>query len=132
MLRVERYVFRTAACAFLAGLFALTGVVWVTQALRQFDLLTNKGQSLLVFLSITGLTMPSLVAIIAPVALFTGVLYCLNKLNGDSELVVMSAAGDFARAPAAAVPPPLHDGLRAGGGALRRSHAVEFRRRSRR
>ena len=26
-------------------------------------------------------------------ALFVGVLYCLNKLNGDSELVVMSAAG---------------------------------------
>ena len=89
----ERYVFRTAAYAFLAGLTALTGIVWVTQALRQIDLLTNKGQSLLVFLSITGLTTPSLVAIIAPVALFVGVLYCLNKLNGDSELVVMSAAG---------------------------------------
>jgi lipopolysaccharide export system permease protein len=93
MLRIERYIFRTAAYAFLAGLTALTGIVWVTQALRQVDLLTNKGQSLVVFLTITGLTTPSLVAIIAPVALFVGVLYCLNKLNGDSELVVMSAAG---------------------------------------
>jgi lipopolysaccharide export system permease protein len=46
-----------------------------------------------VFFTITGLTLPSLVAIIAPVALFAGVLYCLNKLNGDSELVVMSASG---------------------------------------
>jgi lipopolysaccharide export system permease protein len=93
MLRIERYVFRTAASAFLAGLIALTGLVWVTQALRQIDLMTNKGQSLLVFFTITGLTLPSLVAIIAPVALFAGVLYCLNKLNGDSELVVMSASG---------------------------------------
>jgi lipopolysaccharide export system permease protein len=33
------------------------------------------------------------VAIIAPVALFAGVLYTLNKLNGDSELVVMAASG---------------------------------------
>src|SRR5260370_13239982 len=41
----------------------------------------------------TGLALPSLVAIIAPVALFGGVLYTLNKLNGDSELVVMAAAG---------------------------------------
>ena len=41
----------------------------------------------------TGLALPSLVGIIAPVALFAGVLYTLNKLNGDSELVVMSAAG---------------------------------------
>ncbi len=93
MTRIERYIFRTATLAFLAGLFALTAVVWVTQALRQFDLLTSKGQTVLVFLTMTGLTIPSLVAIIAPVALFTGVLYCLNKLNGDSELVVMSASG---------------------------------------
>ena len=35
----------------------------------------------------------SLIAIIAPVALFAGVLYSLNKLNGDSELIVMSASG---------------------------------------
>jgi lipopolysaccharide export system permease protein len=93
MTRIERYILRTAALAFLAGLFALTAVVWVTQALRQFDLLTSKGQTVLVFLTMTGLTIPSLIAIIAPVALFAGVLYCLNKLNGDSELVVMSASG---------------------------------------
>jgi lipopolysaccharide export system permease protein len=93
MTRIERYVFRIACLAFLAGLFALTAVVWVTQALRQFDLLTSKGQTILVFLTMTGLTIPSLIAIIAPIALFTGVLYCLNKLNSDSELVVMSAAG---------------------------------------
>jgi lipopolysaccharide export system permease protein len=93
MTRIERYIFRTALTAFLAGLFALTAVIWVTQALRQFDLLTSKGQTIIVFMTMTGLTIPSLIAIIAPVALFVGVLYCLNKLNGDSELVVMSASG---------------------------------------
>jgi lipopolysaccharide export system permease protein len=77
----------------MASLIALTGLVWITQALRQIDLMTNKGQSLIVFFTITGLTVPSLVAIIAPVALFVGVLYSLNKLNGDSELIVMSASG---------------------------------------
>ena len=71
----------------------LTGVIWITQALRQIDLLTSKGQTILIFLLMTGLALPSLVAIIAPVALFAGVLYTLNKLNGDSELVVMAAAG---------------------------------------
>jgi lipopolysaccharide export system permease protein len=93
MTRIERYIFQTAMLAFLAGLFSLTAVIWVTQALRQFDLLTSKGQTILVFFTMTGLTIPSLIAIIAPVALFAGVLYCLNKLNGDSELVVMSASG---------------------------------------
>jgi lipopolysaccharide export system permease protein len=93
MSRIERYVLRTATLAFLAGLIVMTGVVWVTQALRQIDLLTSKGQTILIFFGMTGLAIPSLLAIIAPVALFAGVLYCLNRLNGDSELVVMAAAG---------------------------------------
>lgn len=89
----ENYVFRTARGAFLASLVALTAVIWITQALKEFDLLTTKGQSLLTFLDLTALLIPSLVAIIAPVALFIAVLYSLNKLNSDSELIVMSAAG---------------------------------------
>ena len=93
MIQIERYLFRTAIAACFSGLVVLTGVVWVTQALRQIDLITSKGQTIMIFLMITGLALPSLVAIIAPVALFAGILYTLNKLNGDSELVVMAASG---------------------------------------
>lgn len=93
MTLVERYILRIALGAFLASLIGLTAVIWLTQALREFDLLTTKGQSILVFLTVTGLTIPSLVMLIAPFALFGSVLYTLNKLNGDSELIVMSAAG---------------------------------------
>jgi lipopolysaccharide export system permease protein len=90
---LERYVFRIALSAFLACLLGLTAVIWVTQALRELDLITGKGQTILVFLTVTGLTLPALVMVIAPVALFIATLYTLNKLNGDSELIVMSAAG---------------------------------------
>ena len=88
-----RYLFRMSLSAFLAGVGVLTAVIWISQALRQFDLLTSKGQTILLFLKLTGLIIPSLVAFIAPVAVFMGTLYTLNRLNGDSELVVMSAAG---------------------------------------
>lgn len=90
---LDRYIFRTAALAFLATLVTLTAVIWITQALREFDLMTAKGQSLLIFLMVTSLSIPALVTIIAPVALFIATIYALNKLNGDSELIVMSAAG---------------------------------------
>jgi lipopolysaccharide export system permease protein len=93
MIQIERYLLRTATTAFVSGLVVLTGVIWVTQALRQIDLITSKGQTILIFLLMTGLALPSLVAIIAPVALFAGILYTFNKLNGDSELVVMAASG---------------------------------------
>ncbi|MBN9081721.1 MAG: LPS export ABC transporter permease LptF [Rhizobiales bacterium 62-17] len=90
---VERYILRNCALAFLACLGLLTLVVWISQALREIDLVASKGQTLAVFFLITGLTIPSLVAIIAPLALFGAVLYTLNKLNADSELIVMSASG---------------------------------------
>ena len=93
MTLVERYIFRMAIVALLASLGALTAVIWVTQALREFDLLTTKGQALLVFVNITALIVPSLVMVITPIALFIAVLYTLNRLNSDSELIVMSAAG---------------------------------------
>ena len=90
---VERYILRGSFLAFAASLTVLTAIVWVSQALREVDLMTGKGQTILVFLSVTALTLPSLISVIAPIALFAAILYTLNKINGDSELVVMTASG---------------------------------------
>jgi lipopolysaccharide export system permease protein len=91
--RIARYILATAGGAFLAALATLVAMVWVTQVLRRFDLLTAQGQTILVFFKVTGLALPMLLLVIAPIALFLAVGYTLNKLNSDSELVVMSAAG---------------------------------------
>jgi lipopolysaccharide export system permease protein len=90
---LERYIFRQAMVAFFAGLFVLTLVVWITQVLRQLDLVTNSGQTIALFVLMTSLGIPVLLALIAPIALFIAVMQTLNKLNGDSELIVMAAAG---------------------------------------
>ena len=67
---IERYILKIAFTGFVACLVALTGVIWITQALRELDLLTGKGQTLFVFLTVTGLSLPALVTVISPVALF--------------------------------------------------------------
>jgi lipopolysaccharide export system permease protein len=77
--------------------FLLTAVIWLTQSLRLLDLVINRGQSAPTFVYLTLLIIPSLLVIILPIAYFAGTLFSLNKLNSDSELVVMSAAG-FSRA----------------------------------
>jgi lipopolysaccharide export system permease protein len=74
-------------------LISLTAVIWVTQALRDFDLMTSQGQTVLVFIGITGLIIPLLVLVIAPLALVAAVSHVLNKLGNDSEIIVMNAAG---------------------------------------
>jgi lipopolysaccharide export system permease protein len=89
----EKYIFHITLAAFLIALGVLTAIIWLTQSLREFDLLTTKGQSLITFFTLTGLAIPSFVMVIAPIALFIAVLYALNKLNSDSELVVLSASG---------------------------------------
>src|SRR5207253_6577294 len=79
---IQRYIFRVVSGAFLGCLVALTGVIWITQALREMDLITGKGQTILVFFTVTGLSLPTLVAVISPVALFIAVVFALNRLNG--------------------------------------------------
>src|SRR5262249_6464620 len=93
MSSIDRYIFRSTFGAFALIAVSLTLLIWVTQALREIDLMTNQGQAILVFVGMTGLLIPVLVLIIAPIALMVAVTYTLNKLNADSEMVVMSAAG---------------------------------------
>jgi lipopolysaccharide export system permease protein len=90
---IDRYIFRTAFGAFLVVLVTLTVVIWVTQALRDIDLMTSQGQTILVFVGITGLIIPLLILVIAPIALLIAVAHVLNKLSSDSEIIVMNAAG---------------------------------------
>jgi lipopolysaccharide export system permease protein len=90
---ISRYIFRTTFGAFLVVLISLTAVIWVTQALRDFDIMTSQGQTVLVFIGITGLIIPLLVLVIAPIALLIAVAHMLNKLCTDSEIIVMNAAG---------------------------------------
>ena len=90
---ISRYIFSTTFGAFLIVLFSLTSVIWITQALRDIDLMTSRGQTVLVFLGITSLIVPMLLLVIAPIALMIGVMHAIGRLSNDSELIVMNAAG---------------------------------------
>jgi lipopolysaccharide export system permease protein len=91
--QIGRYMFRTTMGAFLIILVSLTLVLWFTQAMRDFDLITSQRQTLLVFVGITGLIIPLLVMMIAPIAVVMAAAHVLNKLSSDSEIIVMNAAG---------------------------------------
>jgi lipopolysaccharide export system permease protein len=74
-------------------LVSLTGVVWIAVALRQIELMTSQGQDVVRFLAMTTLAIPSMMALIAPIALLIASIHVLNRLNSDSELIVMAAGG---------------------------------------
>ncbi|HWT30333.1 MAG TPA: LPS export ABC transporter permease LptF [Propylenella sp.] len=95
---IERYILRRSGQAFLLTLGGLAGPIWVTQLLRELDVVTSKGQAIWVYLLITVLALPALVQVVAPIALLVSVIVTLNGLNSDSELPVISSAGASQRA----------------------------------
>jgi lipopolysaccharide export system permease protein len=89
----ERYVFRQAGSALLIILLSLSGIVWVALALRQLNVVTSQGQDVWMLVRITTLALPNLMAIIAPFSLLIAAIHTLNRLNSDSELIVLTASG---------------------------------------
>lgn len=90
---IGRYMFRQTAGAVVMILTTLTLIVWLATALRQISVMTDGGQSFWLFMSITSLAMPGLIATIAPIGLLIASLHTLNRLASDSELIVLTAAG---------------------------------------
>lgn len=88
-----RYIFRQSFGAVLLILISLTTVTWIGVALRQIDVMTSQGQDALVFLKLTALALPTLIAFITPIAVLLSCLHVMNRLSGDSELIIMTASG---------------------------------------
>lgn len=93
MSRYDRYILSQLLLLF--GLFSLilVGVFWINRAVTLFDRLIADGQSALVFLEFSALTLPNLIRIVLPIAAFAASVYVTNRLHGESELTVMRATG---------------------------------------
>lgn len=90
---LQRYFGRQVLIPLLVTLSALSVLALLTQSLSTLDLIVENRQSALTFFYITLLTLPQLISIILPIAVFMAVLFAYNRLNMDSELVVAKASG---------------------------------------
>ncbi|MBK4214556.1 LPS export ABC transporter permease LptF [Paracoccus caeni] len=93
MLRIDRYILSLLLTLF--GFFALVlvSVYWINRAVSLFDDLMNDGQTALVVLEFTALTLPLVISVVLPVAAFVATAYGTNRLANESELVAMQAGG---------------------------------------
>jgi lipopolysaccharide export system permease protein len=91
--RFDRYLLSHLLMVF--GFFALVlvAVYWVNRAVGLFDRLIGDGQSALVFLEMTLLTLPNVIRLVLPVAAFAAAAFVTNRLSTESELVVMQSTG---------------------------------------
>lgn len=93
MSRYDRYVLSQLLLLF--GLFSLilVGVFWINRAVTLFDRLIADGQSAMVFLEFSALTLPNLIRIVLPISAFAASVYITNRLHSESELTVMQSTG---------------------------------------
>jgi lipopolysaccharide export system permease protein len=91
--RFDRYLLSQLLALF--GFFALVLVLvyWVNRAVGLFDRLIGDGQTALVFLEFSLLTLPNAIRIVLPVAAFAAAVYVTNRLSQDGELTVVQATG---------------------------------------
>ena len=91
--RLDRYIFRQLFWALVAATLGLTALIWLTQSLRFVELVVNRGLSLVVFMRLTGLLIPSFIAVILPITTYVVIQFVYQRLSGDREVTVMRAAG---------------------------------------
>jgi len=91
--RLDRYLFRQLLAGLLVSTGGLAALIWLTQSLRFLELVIDRGLSLGVFLELTGLLIPSFIAVILPITTFIVILFVYQRLAADRELTVLRAAG---------------------------------------
>ncbi|WP_181164422.1 LptF/LptG family permease [Amaricoccus solimangrovi] len=93
MKRLDSYILAQLLGALGFFVLVFTGVVWLTQAVRLIDTVIASGQGAAIFLTFSALVMPQVLVIVLPLSAIGAALYAINRLYGESELVVMMAAG---------------------------------------
>ncbi|MEF3047396.1 LPS export ABC transporter permease LptF [Pseudotabrizicola sp. L79] len=93
MSRFDRYLLSQFLALFGFFSLLLVSVYWVNRAVGLFDQLIGDGQSALVFVEFSLLTLPNVIRLVLPISAFAAALFVTNRLTNESELVVMQATG---------------------------------------
>lgn len=93
MPKFDRYMLSQLMVIFGFSSVVLVLVYWVNRAVRLFDFLIGSGQSAVVFLEFTALSLPNVVRLVLPISAFAATVYVTNRLNSESELVVVQSTG---------------------------------------
>lgn len=93
MSRFDRYLLSQFLTAFGFYALVLVAVYWINRAVGLFDQLIGDGQTALVFVEFSLLTLPNVIRLVLPIAAFIAAVTVTNRLMQESELVVMQATG---------------------------------------
>lgn len=93
MSRFDRYILSQLLALFGFFSLVLVAVYWVNRAVVLFDQLVGDGQSVLVFLEFSALTLPRVIRLVLPISAFVATVYVINRMVQESEMLVLQSSG---------------------------------------
>lgn len=90
---LHRYVITEFIAPFLISIGVFTFVMLLDKLLDLLDMIVSKGVPLVIVGEIFVLLLPSMVAVVVPMAVLSGVLIAIGRLSGDMEISAMKASG---------------------------------------
>ncbi|MAN50026.1 MAG: hypothetical protein CMD04_04325 [Flavobacteriales bacterium] len=93
MSRFTTYAIKEISSSFLLLIILISGILWMGQGLRHIELMTSDNVSFISYLSYVILLLPKILLLTTPICIFLSVLFNINRLRNDSELIVLWAAG---------------------------------------
>ena len=97
MSRISIYVIKEISSSFLFIFSLITLVIWLSQALRNLEILSSDSVTIATYAFYTILLIPKLSMITIPISIFLSVIITLNKLRLDSELIIFGSTGNSNR-----------------------------------
>ena len=95
MSRFTTYAIKEITSSFLFLSILLTGIIWLGQGLRHIDLLTTNNVSIETYISYVVLLLPKIILLTFPICVFLAILFNLNRLRNDSELIILGTSGKY-------------------------------------
>ncbi len=93
MSRFTTYSIKEISSSFLLLIVLISSILWLGQSLRHIDLLTTENVSLISYMSYILLLLPKILLITIPICLFLSILFNINRLRNDSEIIILWASG---------------------------------------
>lgn len=90
---LHRYVISEFIAPFLISIGVFTFVMLLDKLLDLLDMIVSKGVPLVIVGEIFLLLLPSMVAVVVPMAVLSGILIAIGRLSGDMEVTAMKACG---------------------------------------
>lgn len=91
--QISKYIVSSIAPYFLFAWLLLSVILFVQQASRYSDIFFNTALPSYLVWQLTAALIPNVIAFTCPMAVLLGVIIGLSKMQGDSELVAIRAAG---------------------------------------